>query len=309
MNILYMGTPDIAAIILKNLIHSRHQLIAIVTQPDKPKGRGNQIQFPPVKELALKHKIPVFQPTKVREENFLETVRQLNPDVIVVAAFGQLLPKALLDMPKYGCINVHASLLPKYRGAAPIQWAIIDGEEKTGITIMHMDVGLDTGDMIMKQEVIIEPKETGGSLHDKLAVCGGELLLRALDEIENGTAPREKQKEEESNYAKMLDKTMGNIDFNQSAVAIERFIRGLNPWPSAYTHLNEKTLKIWDADVDWETTDGVPGEILSVTKDSIMVKTGDGNLAIKELQLEGKKRMTTAVFLLGYSIETGTVLK
>ncbi|MDF2474007.1 MAG: methionyl-tRNA formyltransferase [Anaerocolumna sp.] len=309
MNILYMGTPDIAAIILKNLIHSRHQLIAVVTQPDKPKGRGNQIQFPPVKELALKHKIPVFQPVKVREENFLETVRQLNPDVIVVAAFGQLLPKALLDMPKYGCINVHASLLPKYRGAAPIQWAIIDGEEKTGITIMHMDVGLDTGDMIMKQEVIIEPKETGGSLHDKLAVCGGELLLRALDEIENGTAPREKQNEEESNYAKMLDKTMGNIDFNQSAVAIERFIRGLNPWPSAYTHLNEKTLKIWDADVVWETTVGVPGEILSVTKDSIMVKTGDGNLAIKELQLEGKKRMTTAVFLLGYSIETGTVLK
>lgn len=309
MNILYMGTPDIAAIILKNLIHSRHQLIAVVTQPDKPKGRGNQIQFPPVKELALKHKIPVFQPVKVREENFLETVRQLNPDVIVVAAFGQILPKALLDMPKYGCINVHASLLPKYRGAAPIQWAIIDGEDKTGITIMHMDVGLDTGDMIMKQEVIIEPKETGGSLHDKLAVCGGELLLRALDEIENGTAPREKQNEEESNYARMLDKTMGNIDFNQSAVAIERFIRGLNPWPSAYTHLNEKTLKIWDADVVWETTVGVPGEILSVTKDSIMVKTGDGNLAIKELQLEGKKRMTTAVFLLGYSIETGTVLK
>jgi methionyl-tRNA formyltransferase len=304
-----MGTPDIAAVILETLIQSRHKIIAVVTQPDKPKGRGNQIQFPPVKELAINNQIPVFQPAKVREESFLQTVKELRPDIIVVAAFGQILPKALLDMPPFGCINVHASLLPKYRGAAPIQWSIIDGEEKTGITIMHMDVGLDTGDMIMKQEVVIEPKETGGSLHDKLAICGGEILLKALDAIESGTAKREKQIEEESNYAKMLDKTVGKIDFSKSAISIERLIRGLNPWPSAYTHLFDKTLKIWDADVIAENPEGTPGEILSVTKDAIIVKTGEGSLSIKELQLEGKKRMSAAAFLLGYSIEVGTVLQ
>lgn len=309
MNILYMGTPDIAAVILEKLIQSRHKIIAVVTQPDKPKGRGNQIQFPPVKELAINNQIPVFQPAKVREESFLQTVKELSPDIIVVAAFGQILPKALLDMPPFGCINVHASLLPKYRGAAPIQWSIIDGEEKTGITIMYMDVGLDTGDMIMKQEVVIEPKETGGSLHDKLAICGGEILLKALDAIESGTAKREKQIEEESNYAKMLDKTVGKIDFSKSAISIERLIRGLNPWPSAYTHLFDKTLKIWDADVIAENPEGTPGEILSVTKDAIIVKTGEGSLSIKELQLEGKKRMSAAAFLLGYSIEVGTVLQ
>jgi methionyl-tRNA formyltransferase len=304
-----MGTPDIAAVILETLIQSRHKIIAVVTQPDKPKGRGNQIQFPPVKELAINNQIPVFQPAKVREESFLQTVNELSPDIIVVAAFGQILPKALLDMPPFGCINVHASLLPKYRGAAPIQWSIIDGEEKTGITIMHMDVGLDTGDMIMKQEVVIEPKETGGSLHDKLAICGGEILLKALDAIESGTAKREKQIEEESNYAKMLDKTVGKIDFSKSAISIERLIRGLNPWPSAYTHLFDKTLKIWDADVIAENPEGTPGEILSVTKDAIIVKTGEGSLSIKELQLEGKKRMSAAAFLLGYSIDVGTVLQ
>lgn len=309
MNILYMGTPDIAAVILEKLIQSRYKIIAVVTQPDKPKGRGNQIQFPPVKELAINNQIPVFQPAKVREESFLQTVKELSPDIIVVAAFGQILPKALLDMPPFGCINVHASLLPKYRGAAPIQWSIIDGEEKTGITIMYMDVGLDTGDMIMKQEVVIEPKETGGSLHDKLAICGGEILLKALDAIESGTAKREKQIEEESNYAKMLDKTVGKIDFSKSAISIERLIRGLNPWPSAYTHLFDKTLKIWDADVIAENPEGTPGEILSVTKDAIIVKTGEGSLSIKELQLEGKKRMSAAAFLLGYSIEVGTVLQ
>lgn len=309
MNILYMGTPDIAAVILEKLIQSRHKIIAVVTQPDKPKGRGNQIQFPPVKELAINNQIPVFQPAKVREESFLQTVKELSPDIIVVAAFGQILPKALLDMPPFGCINVHASLLPKYRGAAPIQWSIIDGEEKTGITIMYMDVGLDTGDMIMKQEVVIEPKETGGSLHDKLAICGGEILLKALDAIESGTAKREKQIEEESNYAKMLDKTVGKIDFSKSAISIERLIRGLNPWPSAYTHLFDKILKIWDADVIAENPEGTPGEILSVTKDAIIVKTGEGSLSIKELQLEGKKRMSAAAFLLGYSIEVGTVLQ
>lgn len=310
MNIVYMGTPDIAAVILKDLIESKHKILAAVTQPDKPKGRGKQVQFTPVKELALAHDIPVYQPLKVKEEEFINTLTEINPDIIVVAAFGQILPKQLLDIPKYGCINVHASLLPKYRGAAPIQWSIIDGEEYTGITIMHMDVGLDTGDMIMKDKVLIDKKETFGSLHDKLAISGGKLLLKALEAIENNSASREKQRDEESNYAVILKKEMGHINYNRSAVQIERLIRGLNPWPSAYSFLEGKTLKIWDGDVlsaMHET--GLPaGTIIDVTKDAILVQTGDGILAIKELQLEGKKRMTSEAFLRGFTITAGTLL-
>jgi methionyl-tRNA formyltransferase len=308
MNIVYMGTPDIAAVILDKLLQSEHKIMAVVTQPDKPKGRGKLVTFSPVKELAQKYDLPIYQPIKAREESFLDTLVDLKPDIIVVAAFGQILPKAILEIPKYGCVCVHASLLPKYRGAAPIQWSIIDGEPKTGITIMQMDVGIDTGDIIMKDEVVIESKETGGSLHDKLAVCGGNLLIKALEAIENGTATREKQGDAETNYAKMLDKALGQINFNQTAVEIERLIRGLNPWPSAYTLLDGKTLKIWSADVLNDQTDGKQGEIVAVTKDSIIVKTGDGNLAIKELQLEGKKRMMVTDFLRGYTVLTGTIL-
>lgn len=311
MNIVYMGTPDIAAVILKDLIDSRHKILAAVTQPDKPKGRGKQVGVTPVKELAEMHNIPVYQPVKVREEEFIKTLKEINPDIIVVAAFGQILPKQILDMPKYGCINVHASLLPKYRGAAPIQWSIIDGEEATGITIMHMDVGLDTGDMIMKEKVAIDKKETFGTLHDKLAACGGKLLLKALTAIEDGTAAREKQKDEESNYAVILKKEMGHIDYTGSALQIERLIRGLNPWPSAYSYLEGKTLKIWDGDVIEDKGNekrAVPGTITGVTKDAILVQTGEGILAIKELQLEGKKRMTSEAFLRGYTINEGATL-
>ncbi|QHQ62038.1 methionyl-tRNA formyltransferase [Anaerocolumna sedimenticola] len=308
MNIVFMGTPDLAAVVLDKLIHSEHKILAVVTQPDKPKGRGNQVQFTPVKELALQYNIPVLQPRRVKEEGCLPILKEINPEVIVVAAFGQILPKSILEFPKYGCINVHASLLPKYRGSAPIQWSIIDGEDKTGVTIMHMDAGIDTGDMIMKAEVPIDSKETGGSLHNKLAECGGALLLKALKAIEDGTAPREKQKDEESCYAKMLDKSIGLIDFNRPAIEIERFIRGLNPWPSAYTFLDGKTIKIWDADVIEEESAGIPGEIVSVTKNTIVVKTSKDSLAIKELQLEGKKRMTVDAFLRGYLLETGKIL-
>jgi len=309
VNIVFMGTPDIAAVILEKLIESEHRILAVVTQPDKPKGRGKQVQFSPVKELALKHNIPVLQPKRVRDESFFPVLKELNPDIIVVAAFGQIIPQSILDLPPYGCINVHASLLPKYRGSAPIQWAIINGETKTGVTIMYMDAGIDTGDMIMKEEVAIDPKETGGSLHDKLAVCGGNLLLKALKAIENGTAKREKQNEAESTYVKILDKSMGLIDFNRPAAEIERLIRGLNPWPSAYTYLNGKTLKIWDADVIEKDQEGMPGEIVQVTKDSIHIKTSSGILAVKELQLEGKKRMSAEAFLRGYSVSQGTILK
>jgi methionyl-tRNA formyltransferase len=268
-----------------------------------------------VKELALKHGLMVYQPLKVREADFLQTVRDLAPEVIIVSAFGQILPKALLDIPPYGCINVHGSLLPKYRGAAPIQYSILDGEEETGITIMYMDVGLDTGDMILQAKTPITPEETGGSLHDKLAIIGADLLIEALKKIEDGTAVRIPQDNENATYVKMLDKNMGKLDFTQPAVKLERLIRGLNPWPSAYTFLDGKTLKLWQASVENVTpaeelniVSAVSGEVIELRKDSFVVMTGEGVLVIKELQLEGKKRMSADAFLRGYSVPIGTKL-
>lgn len=310
MRIVYMGTPEIAAVILNTLLEDKKDVIAVVTQPDKPKGRGKEMASPPVKELAMKYNIPIYQPKKVKEPEFLEILKELNPDMIIVAAFGQILPKAILELPKYGCINVHASLLPKYRGSAPIQWVIINGEKTTGVTIMHMDTGVDTGDMILKEEVEIAEDETGGSLHDKIAAAGGKALLKALQQIENGTAAREKQDDGNCFYAKMLDKTMGELDFSKSAVILERLIRGLNPWPSAYTHFEGKTLKIWSAKVvdtiDQKDNIDLPnGTVAKVDKDSFYIKTGNGYLKIMEVQLEGKKRMQTADFLRGNKLEEG----
>lgn len=301
-----MGTPDFSVPTLQSLIDSKHQVIAVVTQPDKPKGRGNEMSFPPVKEKALQYEIPIFQPVKVREETFINTLKELNPDAIVVIAFGQIIPKSILDLPKYGCINIHASLLPKLRGAAPIQWAIINGEEETGITTMFMAEGLDTGDMLLKTIVPIEKEETGGSLHDKLSVIGGDLILETLEQLENGTAIRIKQDDKLSNYVGTLNKSLGNIDFSKPAKEIERLIRGLNPWPSAYTFLNGKMLKIWKASVIEKEYTSQTGVVVEVTKDEVIVKTGEGALAFKELQLEGKKRMTTDAFLRGYTIVEGT---
>lgn len=301
-----MGTPDFSVPTLQSLIDSKHQVIAVVTQPDKPKGRGNEMSFPPVKEKALQYEIPIFQPVKVREEPFINTLKELNPDAIVVIAFGQIIPKSILDLPKYGCINIHASLLPKLRGAAPIQWAIINGEEETGITTMFMAEGLDTGDMLLKTVVPIEKEETGGSLHDKLSVIGGDLILETLEQLENGTAIRIKQDDKLSNYVGTLNKSLGNIDFSKPAKEIERLIRGLNPWPSAYTFLNGKMLKIWKASVIEKEYTSQPGVVVEITKDEMIVKTGEGALAFKELQLEGKKRMTTDAFLRGYTIVEGT---
>lgn len=303
-----MGTPEFAVPALQSLIDSEHEVIAVVTQPDKAKGRGKAVQLTPVKEKALQYDIPVYQPVKVKTPEFVEILRELAPDVIVVAAFGQILSKDILELPKYGCMNIHASLLPRLRGAAPIQWAVINGEKKSGITIMQMDIGLDTGDMLLKEEVVLDEKETGGSLHDKLTVMGGPLILEALRQAEAGTLKPEKQREEESSYAKMLDKALGEIDFSKSAEEIERFIRGLNPWPSAYTFLNGKTLKIWDADVVEGQWEGETGEIIEVTKDTLIVKTGEMALAIRTLQLEGKKRMDTGAFLRGFAVQTGTKL-
>ena len=309
MKLVYMGTPDFAVPPLTALVEAGHEVAAVVTQPDKPKGRGKAVLMTPVKEKALSYGIPVYQPARVKkDEEFLKTLREINPDAIVVAAFGQILPKEILELPKYGCVNIHASLLPKYRGAAPIQWAVIDGEKESGITTMMMDVGLDTGDMLDRTVIPLAEDETGGSLFEKLSRAGGQLILKTLEALENGTAVRTKQPEEGATYAGMLDKSLGNIDWTQSAAKIERLIRGLNPWPSAYTGYKGKTMKLWAADVLEGTFEGVPGEIIKVEKERFLVRTGDGALAVKELQLEGKKRMDAASFLRGFSLEEGEIL-
>lgn len=307
MRILFMGTPDFSVPVLTSLVESSHEVIGVVTQPDKPKGRGKALSMPPVKEKALEYGIKVYQPVKAREEGFMDEIRKLSPDAAVVIAFGQILTKAFLEIPRYGCLNIHASLLPKLRGAAPVHWAVINGEKKTGITIMQMDSGIDTGDMLLKREVELEPKETAGTLHDKLMYLGGPLVLEALSMAEKGLLKPEKQKEEESSYVKVLDKSLGRLDFNRPALELERLIRGLNPWPSAYTKLGDKTLKIWDADVA-EERQGNPGEIIEIGRDYFLVAAGEGALSIKELQLEGKKRMKTDAFLRGCTIETGLIL-
>ena len=316
MRVIYMGTPDFAVSVLEAIIQAGHDVVAVCTQEDKPKGRGKIMQFTPVKETALKYNIPVFQPHKVKNNPELEEqLRELNPDIIVVAAYGQILPKSILEMAKYGCVNVHASLLPKYRGAAPIQWSIIDGEKVTGVTTMLMDVGLDTGDMLDKTQVEIAPDETGGSLHDKLAEAGGRLIIETMKKIEDGTVVRTKQNDLESSYAKMLEKSLGMMDFNKRAEELERLVRGLNPWPSAYTYYNGKSLKVWKAEVKSEAeieTEDIKkydnGQIVAVGKDYIGVKTSEGILCITELQLEGKKRMDTKSFLLGMKVNTGDKL-
>lgn len=303
-----MGTPDFAVGTLEEIIKAGHEVVLVVTQPDKPRGRSGALQFPPVKECAVAHGIEVFQPKKIREEENVEYLRKYNADIMVVAAFGQLLPKSILDMPKYGCINVHASLLPKYRGAAPIQWSVINGDPVTGVTIMQMDVGMDTGDMIATREVVIGEEETGGGLFDKLAEVGAKLCVDTMIEIENGTATRTPQNHEEATHVSMISKELGNVDWNKSAVEIERLIRGLNPWPSAYTQLDGKTFKLWKAKVVKEDTDKTPGTIVRVGKDCLAVQTGSGLLSLLEVQLEGKKRMEVDAFLRGYQVEEGTCL-
>ena len=307
MKIIFMGTPDFAVGTLRSLAEAGHEITLVVSQPDKPKGRGHAMVPTPVKVVAEELGIPVFQPVKIREAK--DVLEKTEADVCVVAAFGQIIPAAILHMKKYGCINVHASLLPKYRGAAPIQWAVIDGEKESGVTIMQMDEGLDTGDMLAKAIIPLDEKETGGSLFDKLSEAGGRLCVETLAKLEKGEINPEKQGESPTAYASMLDKKMGNIDWNKSAVVIERLVRGLNPWPSAYTHLDGKTLKIWACDVlPQSASKGESGEILEVTKDAIHVQTGDGILVLREIQLAGKARMDAGAFLRGYKVVPGTVL-
>ncbi len=316
-----MGTPDFSVPVLTAMKEAGHDMLAAVTQPDKPKGRGKEMQMTPVKAKALELGIPVLQPKRVRDPEFVEQLRELKPDVMVVVAFGQILTKEVLEVPKYGCINVHASLLPMYRGAAPIQYVILNGEKETGVTTMFMDEGLDTGDMLLKTVVPITADETGGTLHDKLSAAGAELLIRTLEQMEAGTLRRIPQTGETC-YVGTLKKSMGEMDWSRPAEELERQVRGLNPWPSAYTFLNGKTLKIWKAEVlhteavssqEAEEPEALAdrkscGSVIVISRDSIQVQTGDGILAIRELQLEGKKRMTADAFLRGYPVEAGTIL-
>lgn len=308
MKVIFMGTPEFSVGTLEALIKAGHDIVLAVTQPDKPKGRGKEMQFPPVKECALSHGIPVFQPKKIREPECIAELKKYDADVCVVIAFGQILPKEILQMTPFGCINVHASLLPKYRGAAPIQWAVINGEEVSGVTTMQMDEGLDTGDMLEKTEIVLDVKETGGSLHDKLAAAGACLCVSTLEKLANHELTPEKQGESTTEYARMLDKKLGRIDWNKPACEIERLIRGLNPWPSAYTDWEGKTMKIWEADVVHEDSDKKPGTVVEVTKNGFAVQTGKGLLQVKSLQIPGKKRMEADAFLRGYPLSAGMLL-
>lgn len=319
MRIVFMGTPDFSVPALKSLVEAGHRVEAVVTQPDKPRDRGKACRMTPVKEQALACGIPVYQPVKVRDPEFVKLIERIAPEVIVVAAFGQLIPKSMLDIPKYGCVNIHASLLPKYRGAAPIQWAVIDGEAESGITTMMMAEGLDTGDMLDRVAVPLDQKETGGSLHDKLSLAGAQLILATLEKLEAGTAVSTPQPREGSCYAGRLTKELGDICWTDGAASIERLIRGLNPWPSAYTLWNGKTIKLWSGEVVPQGTieKGKPGQVIRQLpaahpqsgRHSLLVQTGEDLLSVKELQIEGKKRMDVEAFLRGYPVQEGAVFE
>ncbi|WP_455617977.1 methionyl-tRNA formyltransferase [Eisenbergiella sp.] len=308
MKVVFMGTPDFAVGALEAIWKAGHEITAVVTQPDKPKGRGGKLQMSPIKEFAVSKGLPVFQPVRIKRPEAVEQLKTYEADIFVVAAFGQILSQEILDMPRFGCVNIHASLLPKYRGSAPIQWAIINGDKKTGVTIMQMDAGVDTGDMLMKSEVEITPSDTYASLGDKLAQAGAQLIIPALAAIEKGEVTPVPQDDALSCHVGMIDKTMGKIDFSRPAEEIDRLIRGLNPWPSAYTSYKGKTLKIWEASPLPESADGEPGSIQRTEKDAVYINTGNGVLKVTQLQLEGKKRMQVKDFLLGCRIEKGEML-
>lgn len=309
MKIVFMGTPDFARTALEKIIEAGHEVVLVVTQPDKPKGRSGELQISDVKACALEHDIPVFQPVRIKEAEHVAYLKSIGADIYVVAAFGQILSQEILDIPKFGCVNIHASLLPKYRGAAPIQQAILDGEKVTGVTIMQMAAGMDTGDILIQREIPIDEEETGGGLFDKLSILGGELIVDALPLIEKGELIPVPQDEEKATKCGKLSKNMGKIDFCKDAKTIGNLVRGLNPWPSAFTSLDGKSFKIWKAKALSESSKGKePGSIVSVSKDSFTVATGDGLLEITEVQLEGKKRMAVRDFLLGYKLEAGTKL-
>lgn len=307
MNIVFMGTPDFSVPCLERLVADGHRVSGVFTQPDKPKGRGKQIQFPPVKESALRHNIPVFQPKSMKDGEALAILKELNPELIIVTAFGKILPKEILEFPKYGCINMHASLLPKYRGAAPIQWSVINGEKESGVTAMQMDIGLDTGDMLLTKKVNINENMNAGELHDALSSLAAEVMAETISLTEKGKLQPVKQKDAESNYAPMLTKELCPIDWNDTALNVHNKVRGLSPWPTAITHYNGKTIKIHQTLLAGERK-GKPGEVITADK-KLIVCCGDGqSVEIVTLQAEGKKAMAAADFLRGNRIEVGEIL-
>ncbi len=318
MKIVFMGTPDFAVGALESLIAAGHEITAVVTQPDKAKGRSGQPVFSPVKECAVKYGLPVLQPRRIKTPEAIKELEGFEADVFVVAAFGQILSQEILDMPAYGSLNIHASLLPKYRGASPIQNVILHGEEKTGITIMQMDAGIDTGDMLYQKEIEIDRKDTFETLHDKLMVLGGEAIVEALELLEEGGLRPQPQQDELSCHAPLITKEMGRIDFSEDAYCIELKVRAMNPWPSAYTFYRGKQLKIWEAVAEdcnsagggGSCEDGTDccGKILQVLKDCVVIGTGKGILRIYSMQLEGKKRMSARDFLLGVRMQPGEML-
>ncbi len=311
MDIVFMGTPDFAVPTLEMLINEGYNIKAVVTQPDRPKGRGNKLAAPPVKELALKFDIPVLQPEKIRaDKEFIEHMEELAPDLIVVVAFGQILPKSILAIPRLGCINIHGSLLPMYRGSSPIQRAVLNDDEVTGVTIMYMDVGMDTGDMISKTTMHLLPDETAGTLHDRMMHVGPEALREALPGIIDQSVKAVKQNEEQATYAPMLDKQMGLIDWDQEDRTIDCLIRGLTPWPTAYTYLGDKLLKIWKVSpVDYNGPKAKPGYIIEIMpEEGLVVKTKNGALLVEELQAQGKRRMNASDYIRGHEVKIGDFL-
>ena len=321
-SVVFMGTPDFAAGILRSLIGSGHEVKAVFTQPDRPKGRRGELQMPPVKALALENGIAVYQPEKIRFPENVQLIENIKPDFIVAAAFGQIIPQAILDIPQYGCLNVHASLLPRWRGAAPIQWSILSGDRVTGVTIMRMNAGLDTGDMILKEEIPILDDETGESLFEKLMHSGEKLLPEAMEQILAGSAVyTEQPAESPTPYARMLTRQSGLIDWHESAASIERLVRAMYSWPGTFSYLNGKMLKILrsgvaEPDMEKELMSAIsaehgaarPGEIVRAQKDDFIVQTGNGLLKLLEVQPEGKKRMAADAFLRGYHLKEGDVL-
>lgn len=304
-----MGTPEFAVTVLEGLLNTKHEVGLVATQPDKAKNRGKKIQYTPVKEKALEHNIKVLQPEKVRgNEEFLEELKDYRPDIIVVAAYGQILPKEVLELPKYGCINVHASLLPRLRGAAPIQRAIIEGDEETGVTIMQMSEGLDTGDMLAKESIKIGTMNYS-MLHDALAEIGARLMVYTLDLIEEGKISPEPQDDSKSSYAKMVFKQEGKIDFTRQPEAVERLIRGFDPWPGAFCEYEDMVMKLWKAQPLCENTGKEPGTIIEVSARGIKIACGDGALLVSEIQIPGKKRVAVSEYLKGNQIKEGIILK
>jgi len=306
MKIVFMGTPEFAVPSLQALIDSGDEIVAVVCQPDKPKGRGLEVASPPTKVLAERHGVPVLQPQKIKTEEFFNELKKLGPDLICVAAYGKILPKNILDLPPHGCINVHASILPKYRGAAPINWAIIRGEKVTGITTMKMDEGMDTGDMLLKKEIPIEDEDTGETLSQKLSYIGAELLIETLKLLKEGKLNPIPQDHSQATYAPMLKKEDGKIDWSKSAEEVRNLIRGALPWPGAYTTLDGKLLKIYKARIS--NSVGNPGEVIKSDSGILRVATGNDSLDILELQIEGGKRLKTEEFLRGRKIKEGSVL-